>query len=145
MAKNLSKAGISTNQTVEAWHVTQSIDAFSGIEAYNIILSGSSKITGSLDISGSLSIQPPQNNTGTNVLTIDSNGQIFKTGSYSSGGGLTPTLQAVTNQGSITTTPITASIISSSKLQTSDLEIHGTSSLRRGSVTNILYVGNNDF
>jgi len=47
MAKTLNKTGIITGNTVEAYHVTQSIDAFTGIEAYDISLSGSLNITGS--------------------------------------------------------------------------------------------------
>ncbi len=48
MAKILSQLGIETATTVEAWHVTQSIDAFTGVEAYNISLSGSFNMTGSI-------------------------------------------------------------------------------------------------
>ena len=44
----LSKIGITTGQTVDAWHVTQSIDAFTGVEAYDISLSGSFNMTGSI-------------------------------------------------------------------------------------------------
>jgi hypothetical protein len=49
MASTLSKTGITTGQTVETWHVTQSIDAFSGVEAYDIFLSGSFNMTGSIN------------------------------------------------------------------------------------------------
>jgi hypothetical protein len=49
MAKILNKIGITTGNTVEAYHVTQSIDAFSGIEAYDISLSGSFNMTGSIN------------------------------------------------------------------------------------------------
>jgi hypothetical protein len=52
MAKNLSKSGIASLQIVRPWHVTQSIDAFTGIEAYDISLSGSFTTTGSLIIKG---------------------------------------------------------------------------------------------
>jgi hypothetical protein len=48
MANTFSKSGITTGNTVEAWHVTQSIDAFSGVEAYDVILSGSFNMTGSI-------------------------------------------------------------------------------------------------
>lgn len=41
MASTLSKIGITTGNTVETWHVTQSIDAFTGTEAYDITISGS--------------------------------------------------------------------------------------------------------
>lgn len=54
MAKVLSKTGVLTGEQVDAWHVTQSIDAFTGLEAYNITVSGSFTLTGSLNLSGSL-------------------------------------------------------------------------------------------
>ena len=47
MAKQLSKSGISTNDAILAWHVTQSVDAFTGTEAYDVTISGSLTITGS--------------------------------------------------------------------------------------------------
>ena len=109
MAKELSKSGISTGQDILAGHVTQSVDALTGIEAYDITISGSTTI------SGSLSITPTQASSGVNVLTVDGTGRVFKTGSYNAGGGgTTPTLQEVTNQGSITTVAITGSYISAS-------------------------------
>lgn len=49
MANTLTKAGITTGNTVEAFHVTQLIDAFSGTEAYDISLSGSFNMTGSIN------------------------------------------------------------------------------------------------
>jgi hypothetical protein len=49
MANTFSKTGITTGNTVEAWHVTQSIDAFSGISAYDVSLSGSFNMTGSIN------------------------------------------------------------------------------------------------
>jgi hypothetical protein len=54
MAKVLSKTGIVTGEQVDAWHVTQSIDAFTKVEAYDITVSGSFTLTGSLKLSGSL-------------------------------------------------------------------------------------------
>ena len=102
MAKELTKSGISTGQDILAGHVTQSIDAFTGTEAYDITVSGS------LTITGSTIIQPTNADTGTNVLTIDSDGKIYKTGSYSAGGGgATPTWQQVTDQGASTTNDLT--------------------------------------
>ncbi len=47
MAKNLSKSGIVTGQDVKAAHVTQSINALTAAEAYNLDISGSLAITGS--------------------------------------------------------------------------------------------------
>ena len=102
MAKELSKSGISTGQDILAGHVTQSVDALTGTEAYDITVSGS------LTITGSTFIQPTNVSTGTNVLTVDSNGKIYKTGSYSAGGGgTTPTWQQVTDQGASTTNDLT--------------------------------------
>ena len=48
MAKSLSKTGITTGNTVKAGHITQSIDAFAGTEAYDVVLSGSLNVTGSI-------------------------------------------------------------------------------------------------
>ena len=48
MANILSQVGITSGSTVQAGHVTQSIDAFSGTQAYDIKLSGSLTITGSV-------------------------------------------------------------------------------------------------
>jgi hypothetical protein len=55
MAKILSKSGIVTGQDVEAWHVTQSVDAFTKVDAYDITVSGSFTVTGSIKIRGSVS------------------------------------------------------------------------------------------
>ena len=48
MANQLSKTGIKNSQTIQAWHVTQSIDALTAAEAYNITISGSLTLTGSV-------------------------------------------------------------------------------------------------
>ena len=50
----LSKTGITTGATIQVGHVTQSIDAFTGITQYDIVLSGSLTITGSTKITGSI-------------------------------------------------------------------------------------------
>ena len=52
MANILNKTGITTGNTVEAYHVTQSIDAFTGTDAYDITLSGSFTVTGSINHEG---------------------------------------------------------------------------------------------
>ena len=68
MANILSKSGITTGNTVETWHVTQSIDAFTGLKAYDITLSGSFNVVGptivegSLNVTGSISTPPGQIN-----------------------------------------------------------------------------------
>ena len=48
MAKTLTKSGITTGGTVEAYHVTQSVDALTGTDAYDITVSGSLTVTGSI-------------------------------------------------------------------------------------------------
>ena len=48
MAQQLSKTNIAQNETIQAWQVSQSVDAFTGIQAYDIIISGSLTLTGSV-------------------------------------------------------------------------------------------------
>ena len=45
---NLSLTGITSGSVVKAEHVSQSINALTGAEPYNITLSGSVNLTGSL-------------------------------------------------------------------------------------------------
>ena len=58
MAQTLKKiftAGIDEvvqDYTIESWHVSQSVDAFTGTQAYDITLSGSLVVTGSVAING---------------------------------------------------------------------------------------------
>ena len=44
----LSKTGITTGATIQVGHVTQSVDAFTGINQYDITISGSLTLTGSV-------------------------------------------------------------------------------------------------
>jgi hypothetical protein len=48
MANQLIKTGITPGQTIQPFHVTQSVDAFTGITAYDITISGSLTLTGSV-------------------------------------------------------------------------------------------------
>lgn len=50
----LSKTGITSGATIQPGHVTQSVDAFTGLVSYDITLSGSFITTGSVRITGSL-------------------------------------------------------------------------------------------
>ena len=111
MAKTLSKTGITTGNTVKAFHVTQSIDAFTGTDAYDITLSGSLIVTGSLVIEESSSIEAlritqtgggdairveDSTNPDATPTVITNDGDIF-IGSGSApetGGGLAPKLYA---------------------------------------------------
>ena len=93
MAKTLSKSGITTGTTVEAWHVTQSIDE----------LSGSMTVAGITTLSGSLNQLVATSNviTGSNILfrgptTVDGHSlsvglENITTGTYSLGQGATNT------------------------------------------------------
>tara|TARA_B110000285_G_scaffold231141_1_gene299129 strand:+ start:507 stop:1280 length:774 start_codon:yes stop_codon:yes gene_type:complete len=55
MANTLSKTGITTGDTVKTWHVTQSVDAFTGIEAYDITISGSLTLGSGTSMAGTAS------------------------------------------------------------------------------------------
>jgi hypothetical protein len=67
MNKILSNTGITSGSLIEAHHVSQSIDALTGVEGYDITISGS------LTISGSVYFNSIPSNSGyNNVLTIDS-------------------------------------------------------------------------
>jgi hypothetical protein len=52
MAITLTKSGIVNNTTIQAWHVTQSINALTGLVAYDITISGSLTVTGSFETRG---------------------------------------------------------------------------------------------
>ena len=54
MAKTLSKSGIATGQDILAKHVTQSIDALTGVDNYDINISGSLTNTGSVNVNGDI-------------------------------------------------------------------------------------------
>jgi len=56
MAKILDKSTIVSMGIVRPGHVSQSVDTFPGIEAYDITLSGSLTITGSTNIDEILEI-----------------------------------------------------------------------------------------
>jgi len=82
MAKQLSKQDIVTRKVVKPWHVSQSVDALTGIEAYDITISGSLTVTGSVAINGLIDTAQ------SDVLTIDTTtGQIYYTASSAVGGG----------------------------------------------------------
>jgi hypothetical protein len=68
----LSNIGISSGSKVEAEHVTQLIDAFTGAQEYDILLSGSLTITGSLifdQITNNISGNASYSNTSSYSLT----------------------------------------------------------------------------
>ena len=69
MAKQLSKDGITDGQLATAAHVTQSVDALTGIDAYNVSISGSFITTGSNETSGSLIVTGSTDITGSLSIT----------------------------------------------------------------------------
>jgi len=77
MALTLSNAGISSGSLIEAAHVSQSIDALTGVEAYDITISGSLTTTGSVYFNGL------GTSSATNILTYNpSTKKIFNTSSF---------------------------------------------------------------
>ena len=94
MAKNLSNNGIVLNQTIYPQHVSQSVDAFTGADAYDITVSGSFTVTGSTAIKGDVNVDGPTTMYGnvvapnltstaqSNVVTFNPiNGQLYYTAS----------------------------------------------------------------
>jgi hypothetical protein len=81
MAKTLDKTNIILGNTILPGDVSQSIDAFTGEEEYDITLSGSFTLTGSLFLNNL-----PTSSTNVNLLTIDPiTKQIQQTSSFDPG------------------------------------------------------------
>ena len=89
--KNIFDAGndqIDQNYTINSWHVSQSVDAFTGADDYDVTVSGSFTVTGSAYISGSLYHPnvPDADGSAYNVLLVDtSTGEFYYSGSYEGG------------------------------------------------------------
>jgi hypothetical protein len=97
MAKRLDKLGIVSLNIVRPYHVSQSVDAFTGEVAYDINVSGSFQVTGSTILSGSTYIKTLTDTAQTNLLTINpATGQLFYTASAAVG--------TTTNTGSLLVT-----------------------------------------
>jgi hypothetical protein len=78
MANKLSKTGIVSLATIRPWHVSQSVDAFTGLNDYDITISGSLTVTGSVYINSLIT------SSNVDVVTIDPiTGQLFSTSSNS--------------------------------------------------------------
>ena len=82
----ISKTGIATGQNITATQILNIIQALDGTDATDIVLDGIVTLNG-----------VTQASTGTNVLTIDGSGRVYKTGSYSSGGGSVSGVTSFTN------------------------------------------------
>ena len=81
----IPKTGISTGQAVQASQILNIIEALDGTNATDIVLDGIATLNSTTTFTGQVNIAPTQANTGTNVLTVDGSGRIYKTGSYSAG------------------------------------------------------------
>ena len=74
----LSNNGISSGSIVETTHITQIIDAFTGVQEYNITLSGSLTLTGSLNFDMiPNNIQGTSSTSTTSSYSIQSNASSF--------------------------------------------------------------------
>ena len=70
--------------TVQSWHVSQSVDALTGAEDYDITISGSLTVTGSVYLDG---IEDAGGSSVYNLVLNQSTGEVFTTASLSGGGG----------------------------------------------------------
>ena len=70
--------------TINAWHVSQSVDALTGADDYDITISGSLTITGSIFHA---EIQDASGVASSVLVRDNSTGEYYYTGSYSTGGG----------------------------------------------------------
>jgi len=80
MAKILDKSTIVSLGIVRPGHVSQSVDAFTGIEAYDITISGSLTVTGSSEFEVGNGVFLISSGT-TPVFSIDTQGQTTISGS----------------------------------------------------------------
>ena len=90
MAKQLKKIFTEASDeivqgfTVQSWHVSQSVDALTGAEDYDITISGSLTVTGSVYLDG---IEDAGGSSVYNLVLNQSTGEVFTTASLSGGGG----------------------------------------------------------
>ena len=78
-----SQNNITTGLTVQAGHVSQSVDAFTGAEGYDITVSGSLIVTGSLY--NNLISESPQASGYKTIVINPTTGEFLTTGSYGGG------------------------------------------------------------
>ena len=93
----IPKTGISTGDAIQADQILNIINALDGTDSTDIVLGGIATLNGTTTFTGQVNITPTQASTGTNVLTVDGSGRIYKTGSYSAGGGPVSGVTSFTN------------------------------------------------
>jgi hypothetical protein len=131
------------NFTIQSWHVSQSVDALTGAEAYDITISGSLVVTGSVAINGL--VNSPQNGV---VLYDDVTGLLYYTASsafavnnfYTSS--ITQSITSSTVNNTINNSTINQTIISSSvnNVAPSDQYIQYNSASAFGASTDFQFV-----
>ena len=154
MANTLSTTGITNGSTIQPSQVTQSIDALTGAEAYDITISGSFTttgstnfsgnqtlsgnqfISGSITVSGSLTVSGSSTFTGNYVEEIDSVTGSFPDGtSYQNQKGM-----YITHQG--TYAPTTASAFLAESLLLNAMTASGHRNIStHGNIVNTGFVG----
>jgi hypothetical protein len=89
--KNIFNAGtdeIKQSFTIESWHVSQSVDALTGVQDYDITISGSLTLTGSTNITGStvinggVTVNGSPTINGTLTVTQGTTSSLFGTASW---------------------------------------------------------------
>lgn len=114
MAKTLDKSTIVSLGVVKPGHVSQSVDAFTGIDAYDITISGSLNVTGSISSSAIIGANEYRVD-GQRVMRVDTSTTPHSLAIYPSS---TPTLSLGGGSGIILSSDVTGSFrtISGSKL-----------------------------
>ena len=110
MAQTLSKTGITTDGTITAAQITQSIDALTGVDAYDITISGSVTVTGPVSSSGTLTgehLNISDDASITDTLTVGTIANVLTThitasGNISSSGVITGEGLIISDDASIT-------------------------------------------
>lgn len=114
----IPKTGIVTGQAITAAQILNIVEALDGTDATDIVLDGIVTLNG-----------VTQANTGTNVLTIDGSGRVYKTGSYSAGSSGGVTSFTNTNGNFISAGTTNSSATGAVTMGTIDLSATGTKNI----------------
>lgn len=110
--QNIFTAGndeIVQGYTINSWHVSQSVDALTGTEAYDITISGSLDITGPVTITGSFNFIPGLSASPTdNIVFVDLNNGDFKVGAKLNQATVLSASYAATSSHAVLTQTLTA-------------------------------------